>query len=58
MTGLALNALAPSPTIFYRSDIRSSSFRDFFLLKNPNHLIHLWNITCPLPTINGLSLSL
>lgn len=47
MTGLALNALAPSPTIFYRSDIRSSSFHDFFLLKNPNHLIHLWNITCP-----------
>jgi hypothetical protein len=37
MTGSTLNALAPSPTIFYRSDIRSFSFRDYFLLKNTHH---------------------
>ena len=37
MIGSTLNALAPSLTIFYCSDIRSSSFRDYFLLKNTHH---------------------
>ncbi len=34
MTGSTLNTLAANPAIFYRPIIRSSSFRDYFLLKN------------------------
>jgi len=37
MIGSTLTALAANPAIFYRPIIRSSSFQDYFLLKNIYH---------------------
>jgi len=37
MTVSTLTALAANPAFFYRKIIRSSSFRDYFLLKNTHH---------------------
>jgi hypothetical protein len=44
--------------LVYCPIIRSSSFREFFLLKNIYQRSHSWSTTCPAPANNGLSLSL